>query len=264
MSKRRNKKNKSNLIVLLVAIAIILLGGIGVYIFKNENINLENKSEKNTTQNNDENTNFNEEAEKEYLTDKIEDIRSSLGFIAIITSIDKYNAGGDYVTKKNKNLLEEPSDKQLFVMEQIVTNEENHKDFIILNMNGEVDKELTSPTMDTTTAYYPYNLFENEYKKYFNDTFKIESRKTSNLDNTYDKDENYIYYENRRSGLNGLSVTKITVNSITNQSSNQYEANITLHYSERLTSMLGVSSEEAELIYQKEGNNIKIDSYILK
>ena len=44
MSKRRNKKNKSNLIVLLVAIAIILLGGIGVYIFKNENINLENKS----------------------------------------------------------------------------------------------------------------------------------------------------------------------------------------------------------------------------
>ena len=51
----------SNLIVLLVAIAIILLGGIGIYILKNENVNLENKPEKNTPQNTDENTNFNEE-----------------------------------------------------------------------------------------------------------------------------------------------------------------------------------------------------------
>ena len=61
-----------------------------------------------------------------------------------------------------------------------------------------------------------------------------------------------------------MSVTKITVNSVSETSSNQYEANITLHYSERLTIMLGVNSENANLIYQKEGNSIKIDSYILK
>lgn len=264
MKNKRKKKSKSNLGVLLIAVAIILLGGFGIYTLKNQEVDLDNNKTKDNNSIKEDNSDFNETIETEYLNNKLEEIKSSLGFIAIITSIDKYNAGGDYITKKNKNLLEETSDKQLFVMEQIVTNEENHKDFIILNMNGEVDKELTSPTMDTTTAYYPYNLFETEYKKYFNDTFKIDNRKTSNLDNTYDKDENYIYYENRRTGLNGLSVTKITVNSITNPSSNQYEANITLHYSERLTSMLGVSSEEAELIYQKEGNNIKIDSYILK
>ena len=89
MSKRRNKKNKSNLIVLLVAIAIILLGGIGIYILKNENINLDNKPEKNTTQNNNENANFNEEAEKEYLTDKIE----NSNFILVIIPVPSPRKG---------------------------------------------------------------------------------------------------------------------------------------------------------------------------
>ena len=264
MKNKRKKKSKSNLGVLLIAVAIILLGGFGIYTLKNQEVDLDNNKTKDNNSIKEDNSDFNETIETEYLNNKLEEIKSSLGFIAIITSIDKYNAGGDYITKKNKNLLEETSDKQLFVMEQIITNKENYKNFIILNTIGEVDKEIMDPVTETTTAYYPYNLFITEYKKYFNDTFQIENRKVSNLNNTYDKDENYIYYENRRTGLNGLSVTKITINSISQNNSNQYQANITLHYSERLSNMLGVNSEIAKLTYQKEQDNIKINSYILK
>ena len=264
MKNKRKKKSKSNLGVLLIAVAIILLGGFGIYILKNQEVDLDNNKTKDNNSIKEDNSDFNETIETEYLNNKLEEIKSSLGFIAIITSIDKYNAGGDYITKKNKNLLEETSDKQLFVMEQIITNKENYKNFIILNTIGEVDKEIMDPVTETTTDYYPYNLFITEYKKYFNDTFQIENRKVSNLNNTYDKDENYIYYENRKAGLNGLSITKITINSISQNNSNQYQANITLHYSERLSNMLGVNSEIAKLTYQKEQDNIKINSYILK
>lgn len=264
MKNKRKKKSKSNLGVLLIAVAIILLGGFGIYTLKNQEVDLDNNKTKDNNSIKEDNSDFNETIETEYLNNKLEEIKSSLGFIAIITSIDKYNAGGDYITKKNKNLLEETSDKQLFVMEQIITNKENYKNFIILNTIGEVDKEIMDPVTETTTAYYPYNLFITEYKKYFNDTFQIENRKVSNLNNTYDKDENYIYYENRKAGLNGLSITKITINSISQNNSNQYQANITLHYSERLSNMLGVNSEIAKLTYQKEQDNIKINSYILK
>ena len=241
MKNKRKKKSKSNLGVLLIAVAIILLGGFGIYTLKNQEVDLDNNKTKDNNSIKEDNSDFNETIETEYLNNKLEEIKSSLGFIAIITSIDKYNAGGDYITKKNKNLLEETSDKQLFVMEQIITNKENYKNFIILNTIGEVDKEIMDPVTETTTAYYPYNLFITEYKKYFNDTFQIENRKVSNLNNTYDKDENYIYYENRKAGLNGLSITKITINSISQNNSNQYQANITLHYSERLSNMLGVN-----------------------
>ena len=260
----KNKRKKNNLGVLLIAIVIILLGFFLVYILKNQGVNLENNLTKENNSMEENNLEFDEMEEMEYINNKIEEIKSSLGFIAILTSIDKYNAGGDYVTKKDKNLLEEYSTKQLFVMEQIITNKENYKNFVILNTSGEVDKEITDPTTEATIAYYPYNLFIREYNKYFKDTFQVKNRCRSNLNNTYDNLEEYVYYENRRSGLNGLSITDITITGISNLSSDKYQANITLHYSERLSNMLGVNSENAELVYSKGDDTIKIDSYLLK
>lgn len=260
------RKNKSNWKTVLIAMMIILLGGFGIYILTNQKINLENNSIKdNNLKFNEKESNekeLNEEDEKEKLNNKIKDIKSSLSLITILTSIDKYNAGGDYITKKNKNLLEHSASKQLFVIEQITTNKENYQNFIILNTNGELDKEITNPNEMATFAYYPYNLFIKEYEKYFEDAFQIENRKTSNLNNIYDKDKNYIYYENRKDGLNGLYISEITIDSINQVSSNKYQANLILNYSERLSDMLGVKSENAELIYNKD--TIKIDSYMLK
>lgn len=252
------KRQKSNMGVMVIAISIVLLGILGYYLLK------ENKLNQNANQGNDTNLKFNEVEEKEKLDQNIKEIDNGLGLIAILTSIDKYNAGGDYITKKNINLLQDTKDKQLFVMEQLVSNQDNYQDFIILNMNNEVEKEKISPTTDATTAYYPYDLFEKEYNKYFDDKFDLNKRKVSNLETIYDNDQNYIYYENRRAGINGLSLKEITIEKITKTSSNQYKANITLHYNQRLSELLGVNDEKGELVYTKNNDNIKLISFLLK
>lgn len=255
------KKNTGNTGVIVITIVIILLGLAGAYLWKENKLGKNTEDQGGTTT---VNQNFNEVEERESLNQDIQEIEASLGFLAILTSVDKYNAGGDYVTKKGVNLLEATEDKQLFVMEQIVRNSENDKNFVVLDMNGEVDKEITSPTTDGATAYYPADLFKTEYAKYFKETFSMKDRKVSSNNNQYDQDSNYVYYENRRPGLNGLSVTGITIEKIEKNTTDTYLANITLHYNDRTSSMLGASSEEAELIYSRRENIIQIESYKLK
>ena len=255
------KKNTGNTGVIIITIIILLLGIIGAYLWKenNKGENTTNEKENNLT-----NQNFNETEEKDALNQNIEEIKNSLGFITILTSIDKYNAGGDYVTKKDTNLLETTKEKQLFIMEQIVNHTENDKNFVVLDINGEVDKEMTNPTTEGTTAYYPADLFKQEYATYFKEEFALEERQISAYNNKYDKDVNYIYYENRRAGTNGLSVAEITIEKIEKNTPDIYEASITLHYNDRTSSMLGVSSEEASLTYTRNGDNIQIETYKLK
>ncbi|MCI6265313.1 MAG: hypothetical protein MR598_00515 [Erysipelotrichaceae bacterium] len=255
------KKNTGNTGVIVITIVIILLGLAGAYLWKENKLGKNTEDQGGTTT---VNQNFNEVEERESLNQDIQEIEASLGFLAILTSVDKYNGGGDYVTKKGVNLLEATEDKQLFVMEQIVRNSENDKNFVVLDMNGEVDKEITSPTTDGATAYYPADLFKTEYAKYFKETFSMKDRKVSSNNNQYDQDSNYVYYENRRPGLNGLSVTGITIEKIEKNTTDTYLANITLHYNDRTSSMLGASSEEAELIYSRRENIIQIESYKLK
>lgn len=255
------KKNTGNTGVIVITIVIILLGLAGAYLWKENKLGQNTEDQGGTTTTNQ---NFNEVEEREALNQNIQEIEASLGFLAILTSVDKYNAGGDYVTKKGTNLLEATEDRQLFVMEQIVENSENDKKFVVLDMNGEVDKEITSPTTDGATAYYPADLFKTEYAKYFKETFSMKDRKVSSNNNQYDQDSNYVYYENRRPGLNGLSVTGITIEKIEKNTTDTYLANITLHYNDRTSSMLGASSEEAELIYSRRENIIQIESYKLK
>lgn len=254
------KKNIGNTGVIVIIIVIILLGLAGAYLWKENKLGQNTENQGGTISN----QNFNEVEEREVLNQDIQEIEASLGFLTILTSVDKYNAGGDYVTKKDTNLLEATEDKQLFVMEQIVRNSENDKNFVVLDMNGEVDKEITSPTTDGATAYYPADLFKTEYAKYFKEKFSMKDRKVSSYNNKYDQDSNYVYYENRRPGLNGLSVTGITIEKIEKNTTNTYLAHITLHYNDRTSSMLGASSEEAELIYSRRGNIIQIESYKLK
>lgn len=255
------KKNTGNTGVIVITIVIILLGLAGAYLWKENKLGKNTEDQGGTTT---VNQNFNEVEERESLNQDIQEIEASLGFLAILSSVDKYNGGGDYVTKKDTNLLEATEDKQLFVMEQIVRNSENDKNFVVLDMNGEVDKEITSPTTDGATAYYPVDLFKTEYAKYFKETFSMKERKVSSNNNQYDQDSNYVYYENRRPGLNGLSVTGITIEKIERNTTDTYLANITLHYNDRTSSMLGASSEEAELIYSRRGEDIQIESYKLK
>lgn len=230
----------------IVLIVLVLIIAIGTIIIVNNNT-------------------FNEQKETEKLKTELDNISKSLGWITIVSSFENYNIGGEYEPIRNKNLIEKTEDKQLFIMEKVIENKENEKRFIVINTNtNEVEKDAL-PTEDATIAYYPYKEFNEEFKKYFNENIKNEEAKKSELKNTYDVDDNYIYYENKRSGANGLYVETMKIDSIKYDSKNkQYTAQITITYSEKQIQKLGYNSDKAELTYKTKGENIILESLVIK
>ena len=230
----------------IVLIVLVLIIAIGTIIIVNNNT-------------------FNEQKETEKLKTELDNISKSLGWITIVSSFENYNIGGEYEPIRNKNLIEKTEDKQLFIMEKVLENKENEKRFIVINTNtNEVEKDAL-PTEDATIAYYPYKEFNEEFKKYFNENIKNEEAQKSELKNTYDVDDNYIYYENKRSGANGLYVETMKIDSIKYDSKNkQYTAQITIIYSEKQIQKLGYNSDKAELTYKTKGENIILESLVIK
>ena len=82
MKNKRKKKSKSNLGVLLIAVAIILLGGFGIYTLKNQEVDLDNNKTKDNNSIKEDNSDFNETIETEYLNNKLEEITSRAGGMA--------------------------------------------------------------------------------------------------------------------------------------------------------------------------------------
>lgn len=231
-------------VAIVILILVIILGGF--IIFQNDN-------------------KFNEEEEKQYLEEELNELTKSLGWITIVSSFENYNIGGEYEPIRNKNLIEKTEDKQLFIMEKILENKENESKFIIINSNTEQEESGLLPTEDATIAYYPYEEFNVEYKKYFNQDLKVEETKKSGLNLTYDNNPNYVYYENKRSGVNGQYVEKIAIDSIKydKQSKNNI-AEVTITYSKAQTEKTGYNSDKAEIQYKKQGKNIILESLIIK
>lgn len=241
-------------ILIILVIGIILGGGYLIYnnILLGDNLNIKNY-----------NDDFEQQEEEKFLKNELDSISSSLGFLVIISSVDNYNDGGAYEPEKDQNLLEDNNNKQLFVMEQIVSNTDNYKNFIVLDLEGKaLEEENIYPTDQFSIAYYPYELFSKEYNKYFNESFDIENRKKSNINTKYDNDKNYIFYENKRPGLNGMGVKNIEINSISYDNKNKkYKANLKLNYTERTLSILKSNNDNAQLTYTKNNENINLLSF---
>lgn len=253
MKKIKKKNNIGTIIIILIIILLVVF-----FAYK-----LNNDIKDNNIDNN--NKEINENEEKISLEETINNIKNPLSIITIVTAIDKYNAGGDYITKKQVNLLEDTSLKQLFIMEQIINNNSNNSNFIILDSNGNLSNEELEPNTDGILAYYPTSLFKEEYNKYFIDSFDYKKRKVSSANNKYDSNDEYIYYNNRRSGMNGLYIEEIKINSIKrlSKTNDEYEASITLTYNNKLSELLNVKEETAKITYIKDNTNNKLSSYIL-
>lgn len=255
------KKKAISIWILIICIIILLLGVMGVIFLKME------KEEKDNTSTilNQEIEAFNSSYKKILEEDNfgylLLELKDSLGIVAIESDVNT----GNYVIKKGEDLLKSTFNRQLFVMEKIASDSNNYGNFVILDMNGEVDIEGVDPTMDGTIAYYPYDLFKDVYAKYFEESFSLENRKLSTFNNKYDKDSNYIYYDNRRSGRNGIGIIDVTDISVDMVGIDQYEASVILHYSDNLAQMLGVDKEKAYFSYHKDSDkHVKLDSYIFK
>lgn len=246
-------KNKSNIGVILVLVLIILLALLGVYFIKSKPMPI----------NEEKNNQVVTEEEIALLDNYLSSVKVGLSITTILSAVDVYNSGGAYSVKKDVNLLESEKAKQIFTMELIVRDVDNYNNFIILNSLGEEDDDATDPTDDAVQAYYPYQLFQTEYNKYFLGEFNLEKRELSNFNTKYDDNEDYIYYPNRRAGLNGMSIDSIIIKDV-NVNSNIYTANVVLNYTKNLSNILGIESENASVSYKKVDNSIKIVSFSLK
>lgn len=237
---------KKVLIVLMIMI-VLLIGG---YLFYS---NVDTDKILNN------NTDIDIDMEKEKINTYLEGVYGNLGLMAILNSLDNYNNGGNYEIDMNTNLLGSTSAKQLFVMEQIVMDSSLVSNFVVLSSEGEVIDDGIPNDM-TSIAYYPLELFNDEYKKYFNSDFDIDNREISVMKNKYDNDKNYVYYNNKKLSLNGVRVLSMEVNDIS-LNDNVYTANIKMTYSDRAKELLNKDSSDALLKYTRSNNNIYLLSF---
>ena len=190
----------------------------------------------------------------------LSNVTKSLGWLVVLHNSSEFGE------RKNIDYLSTIEDKQVFVMEYILNNQENHKNFIVLNAVSGEKLTNASPTDQMTIAYYPYSLFNQEYKKFFGEDFDATKRiKAPGSNNEYDKSEQYIYYSNRRPGRNGQYVSKMTVEDTKlDDTTKIYTALVNMTYSDTLSQEIGVNSEKAEITYTIENSNIILKTFIIK
>lgn len=202
-------------------------------------------------------TNFNEDEEIALLNSRLSEVGSPLGWIIIVDGINNQD-DGKYNVTYGKNLLDNYSYRQLFTMEYILSYNNNYDKFIVLDMNSNKIDDL--PTNDFTTSYMKYDEFNNYYKLLFGDDFDISKAKKGNT--KYDKD--YVYYENRRAGSNGVYVSMIQTDNV-KYKDGEYISDVSITYSTRASQLLGVSTDVGILKYTKDINdNINFKSFALK
>ena len=211
---------------IFVVIIILLLGGYLVYSKTDIKDKLNNKKDT------DINNNINTEDEKALLSKEIE------------------------------NFIGNTSNRQIFVMQQILKDENNNSNFIILDSEGKDSNEKMSPSDEYVMAYYPYDLFNQEYKKYFSDNFDIDNRVVSSLNTKYDKDKKYVYYENKKIGLNGINVTSMDITSVSYDSNTKtYTSFVKINYSDRASELMKIDSSNGIIKYTRSNNNLYLESF---
>lgn len=244
-----NKKKENNIIIIMISIIIISIIFIslvftGIIDFTKNSSSENNINSENSTQHD--------------LNTFLNDVTGPLGWLVVLHNFSQ-NAN-----RTGINYLSSYEDKEVLVMEYIVGNKDNYNNFIVLNaVNGE--KVEDDPTADMTLAYYPYDLFNNEYRKIFNEDFDVTRRiMATGSDNEYDKSTDYIYYPNRHMGANGLYVESIElIDVIYDKDTGKYTANVNMTYSERFASNIGMKDEKAEIIYSVKDGNIIMESFIV-
>lgn len=206
---------------------------------------------------------FDSKTEIDEVSSTFHNIENELGWLLVVNSIDNYTASASYKITKDKDLFSLEGYKQLFIMEYILSDMNNYDDFVVLNSYDYKEVNDLSPTSDTTIAYYPYDKFNNIYLNFFGTDFDIKTAKRSNTSNEYNDSKDYVYYENRRSGANGLGIDSLSIEDITKEEDN-YKMQGSISYTERLASNLDYNSDSFEIVYQKKDDKIILKTFIVK
>jgi len=201
---------------------------------------------------------FYEDEEIEVLNNKLKEIGSPLGWIIIVDGINNQDSSGKYNISFNEDLFDNYGYRQLFVMEYILSTEDNYNLFTVLDMNGKKIDDL--PTSDFTLAYLKYDEFNDYYKSLFGEDF--DNTKAMKGNTSYDK--KYVYYDNRRAGSNGVYVSMVQADEV-EYVDGIYRGNVTVTYSTGASELVGNSEDKAVIEYTKDINDsIIFKSFTLK
>lgn len=105
------------MLIIIVFIVVLILGfyiGYNVFFLDDENILMIDE-------------------EREILNNKLSEIGSPLGLMILVDGIDSWGNVKNFELRKNINLIEDEENRQLFVMEYILTYQDNYNKFIILD-----------------------------------------------------------------------------------------------------------------------------------
>ena len=240
--------NNNKFLTTLVVIALIFILVLAVYIGAgviSSDSNLDRK--------------FNKDKEIEFLNDNLSEVGSSLGVLVLMTGIDNSNSNRSFKLEKNIDLLENEENRQLFVMEYILTYQNNYDKFIVLDSDEKVVLSNAVPTDSNTIAYLKYEDFNFYYNKLFGNDFNLsDSIKANTL-----YDAKYVYYPNKRNLLDGLYVPMISALNIKYED-NYFVADVKVYYSEMIRKIIGYEYDMATLIYSKNGNgDMLLNSFVL-
>lgn len=205
------------------------------------------------------NVEIDEEKELGTANEYLAKIGSPLGWLIVKEGIDMQDDNGKYKPRYNYDYLNSIENKQLFTMEYILSYPDYMDEFVVLSA-GDYKKIDVSPTDDFTLAYLDYNIFNKCYNQLFGKDFNIDKAKKGNTE--YDKE--YVYYDNRRPGSNGVYVSMITSDKVWYKNG-EYIANVKVTYSTRLADIIGVSDSTGIVTYIKNSDNaIILRSFILE
>lgn len=246
-------KNKENTIVKVLIMIIVIIMVFVILLFSGKLDFIINKNIKDNI-----NSNNNIEYADNNINDFLGELARPLGWLVVRHTYSQ-NANREGI-----NYLSSNEDKEVLVFEYILLNPDNNQNFIVLNAaNNEITDD--EPISANTKAYYPYTLFNEEYKRLFNEDFDINTKiLPDGNNNEYDNSLDYVYYPNSHPGADELYVESINLIDMKfDKDTRKYTANVNIIFSERLANDIGMKDEKAQMIYYLNDENIIMESFIV-
>ena len=175
--------------------------------------------------------------------------------LLVYTMVSEEIKSGIYALPKDKNLLEDIENQQYFALNYLMNTNQEH--FIVVNgFNNEKDDTLNA-TDDGVLLYYKKDGFQSTYQEIFGEDFDLSARKVSAANNRYDLSLDYLYYDSKLSGMNGVSATIL----IDKLESNK--AYVTIEYSDRMQELLSRKNDSGIITFSSKGSNFYLKEFKL-
>lgn len=253
-------EKKSLLKVLFFTCLVILIFGIGIFAFNKINGGKEEaKTILDDNQLKDDYV-FDLEHEKGNLEDIIKKYQMMFNLLVVREMNLNYQKSSRYELPRDEDLFSLHYNDIFFVTEYLVEN--NPDAFVTVNPNTlKKDDELV-PTDDAVLAYCSKEDFLKASSVVFGEEKVIPGKAIDSTKDEYAQRNDYVYYENVRSGSNGLSVS-IEVNDIVAKN-NTFEASVKVRYSDGLKEKLNMDSSDGVIVYLINRDYIYLKSFYLK